>query len=351
MARFSRPQEDLLGRPGAGILKAGSAQPLPQSIQIRPARPEDREAFLKFVVKHKVYEPYPLRGLSSDSQKIAHVSSYRAYWDLDWSAQRFQVLLAERAGALEGYAVLRGDLLDGVTHQPQTVIFDYWASSRALIGQLFQAVESVAGAFGTDHLVVEVGPANDLDKQFLESIGFTAEIHRVAHRAQAWEPPEDSPFRCRPALQSDSLFVTHLNARSLPVVVPPGRPKDLDEVTMDFMAHYSSLQLADDPDLLVLILQHGRRQAGYLILQRGVPDASLVYVYDIAIEPKYQGQGAAQYLVKSGSHAAFLEGFAALTGDISATNPRALRTAIHGLGFEVERHRYGRSLLHQVNSL
>jgi ribosomal protein S18 acetylase RimI-like enzyme len=119
----------------------------------------------------------------------------------------------------------------------------------------------------------------------------------------------------------------------------------MDEVTMDFMAHYSSLQLADDPELLVLILEHGRRQAGYLILQRGIPDASLVYVYDIAIEPEFQGQGAAQYLVKSGSHAASLEGFLALTGDISATNPRALRTALQGLGFQVERHRYGRSLI------
>ena len=117
---------------------------------------------------------------------------------------------------------------------------------------------------------------------------------------------------------------------------------------MDFMAHYSSLQLADDPELLVLILEQGRRQAGYLILQRGIPDASLAYVYDIAIAAKYQGQGAAQYLVRSGSNAAFQEGFMALTGDISATNPRALRTALQGLGFEVERHRYGRSF---VNSL
>jgi len=326
----------------------GAFWPLPAITDIRKARPEDREAFIRLVVEKKDYAPYPLRGLSSDSQKNAHVSSYRAHWDLDWEAHRFQVLLAEEAGVLKGYVVLRGDLLDGVTQQPQTVIFDYWASSRARTAQLLQAVEPVARSFGTDHLVVEVAPDDDAGKKLLESLGFMAEIHRVARRAEAWTPPPDSPFRCRPARQSDSLFVTHLNATSLPVVVPPGRPKDMDEVSMDFMAHYSSLQLADDPELLVLILEQGRRQAGYLILQRGIPDASLAYVYDIAIAAKYQGQGAAQYLVRSGSNAAFQEGFMALTGDISATNPRALRTALQGLGFEVERHRYGRSF---VNSL
>jgi GNAT superfamily N-acetyltransferase len=318
-------------------------------LTVRPAQPHDREAFLRLIVEKKSYSPYPVRGLSSDSQKMAHISSYRAHWELDWQVNRFQVLLAENGGRLRGYVVLRGDLLDGVTQQPQTCIFDHWGSSRAVSQALLEATEGVARDFATEHLVIEIAPDQVKDRELVVSLGFQAEIDRVARRAEAWRPPADSPWRCRPARQSDSLFVTHLNAISLPVVVPPGRSKDMDEVSMDFMAHYSSLRLEDDPELLVLILEQGRRQAGYLILQRGIPDASVAYVYDIAIEPRHQGKGAAQFLVNCGSHAAFEEGFSALTGDISATNSRALRTAVQGLGFEIERHRYGRPL--QVNRL
>ena len=312
------------------------------SISIRKAGPDDRDSFLRLILDKKTYPPYLIRDLSSDSQKIAHVSSYRAHWELDWEAHRFQILLAERGRSLKGYAVLRGDLIDSVTRQAQTCVYDFWAQTPALARDLLEEARASAVQLGTKHLVIEVSPDQADERVLVESLGYLPEIHRVARRAQAWTAPDGAVFALRRARQTDSLFVIHLNAVSLPVVIPPGRPLDMDRISMDFMTHYATLDLESDPELLVLILEKGRRQAGYLILKRGVPSTNLAYVYDIAVDRRYQGQGAAQHLVNGGSDAVFQEGFTALTGDISATNPRALKTAIQGLGFEVERHRYGR---------
>jgi len=276
---------------------------------VRPGRPQDREALLR-LVNRKTYESFPIRGLSGHSQKIQRLSLYRAQWP--------PVLLAWRGRTLKGFLVVRAGRVD-----------DYWGADGETLAALLAAVEG--------ELVAELAAC---EFELFRSLGFVAEVCVVARACQAWEPPAESPWRVRPAGNDDRLMIMHLNAISLPVTAPVGC--DLETLTTKFMNYYNKISLENNPELLILVLQKGRRDAGFLVVQRGYPNADLAFVFDIAIESQYQGQGAAQHLVNSGGDAAFREGFSALIGDISAGNSKALKTAVQGLGFVVERERWRR---------
>ena len=322
--------------------------------KFRAARPEDLDNFLK-LVERQDYPPYQLSSVGTEERRRAHLQVYRASWLKDWKREKIEVILAEVDQQIVGYLVLKHGLTESVTHDSQSAIYDCYGDNEDVRRALFEHARVRARKAKSEYLVLQVGSPPNPDIAFYESLGYRAENHRVGCRTRPYQLPAESPFRIRPARQSDLMFIRYLSAVSVKFIVPAGRPIDLPAVTMNFLNAYSDLELEDDPYFLPLILMKGRKEAGYIMFKlpgaEGFPKPVAAfgsgpelggYVYDLAVRPEYQGHGAALILLQSGENALYERNLPILAGDISASNPRALKTTMKRLSYKIDWSRYGR---------
>lgn len=185
------------------------------------------------------------------------------------------------------------------------------------------------------------------EEAFFAARGYSVEICRIARRL-APEPPRDGPYQVRRATARDQLFVMVLNSRVSPVTLPAGRDLDPEEVAARYLDVYLALDLEGNPCLEGLIAEKDGLPVGYLLLKTGYTDEitgeSLAYIYDLAIDPEHWGRRATQRIMREAETRMHARGVRILLGDISASNPRALKTAIHSLGYTLEQQRWARRL-------
>lgn len=313
---------------------------------VRPARTEDLAEVLR-LCGARAHAELPIRAVEAARRKEALLDAYRRRWRFLGAEADLHVLVREQAGGLAGYAVLVTGLTESITGDPQALLYDHAWESAEVGGELLGAAEARAGARGARYLVAEVAKGDAPEEEFFASRGYAVEICRIARRLDP-QPQPDGPYQVRRATAGDQLFVIVLNSRVSPVTLPAGRDLDPGEVAARYLEVYLGLDLEGDPRLETLIVQQGKTPVGYLMLKTGYSDEvtgeALAYIYDLAIEPEHWGKRATQRIMREAEARMHARGVAVLLGDISAANPRALKTAIHSLGYTLEQQRWARGL-------
>lgn len=308
--------------------------------ELRDAVPEDLPEVLR-LCRARELPAWPVRRVSGEARREALAEAYRARWSFLGSDPDLHVLVAPREGGLAGYAVLLTGQRESITGEPQAILYDHAWEDRAVGERLVRAAE--ARARGADYLVAEADPADT----FLESLGYHLEIVRIARRLDP-RPPGESAYTVRPARPGDQLFILVLNGKVTPFTLPAGRDLDPREVASRYLDVYLGLDIARDPRLLVLIAETGGLPVGYLMLKLGYSDEitgeRIGYIYDLAVEPEHWGRRATQRLMREAEARLHADGVALMLGDISADNPRAVKTAVKSLGYAIEGHRRARRL-------
>lgn len=284
----------------------------------------------------------PVRGVSGEARREALLQAYRQRWSFLGSDPDLHVLVEPCATGLAGYAVILTGLHESITGEPQAILYDHAWEDPAVGERLVRAAERCAA--GADYLVAEVDPAD----AFLAGLGYHLEIVRIARRLDP-QPLGESAYTVRRARADDRLFVMVLNGKVTPFTLPAGRDLDPDEVAARYLDVYMNLDVAGDPRLLVLIAEFEGAPVGYLMLKLGYSDEitgeRVGYIYDLAVEPAHWGRRATQRLMRQAEARLHADGVALMLGDISADNPRAVKTAVKSLGYSVEGHRVARRLV------
>lgn len=308
--------------------------------RLRDAVPGDLPEVLR-LCRERELPSLPVRGISGESRREALLEGYRSRWTFLGSDPDLHVLVEPAEGGLAGYSVVLTGLHESITGEPQAILYDHAWRDPAVGERLVRAAESRAR--GADYMVAEVDPADT----FLAELGYHLEIVRIARLLDPQEPGE-SAYRVRRARADDKLFVLVLNGKVTPFTLPAGRTLDPAVVASRYMDAYMGLDLAGDPGLLVLIVETVGTPVGYLMLKLGrcdeITGEPVAYIYDLAIEPAHWGRRATQRIMRDAESRLHAAGVALMLGDISADNPRAVKTSVKSLGYTVEGHRRARRL-------
>lgn len=315
---------------------------------LRLATAQDQDPLLA-LQSQKAYPPLPVRAQDSQARRAYYRKVYHQLFESALPHPEFDILVLEEGDRVLAYATLLKSQPEGLSGLTQSLLFDHYAPDRMLASLVAGARDWAQRNYQTHHLTVEIYPGQSGETEVLASLGFQPETHRIAVRTALWTAPPDYPYQVRLARPSDSTFLAYLNSVSLPFVLPAGREHDLDRIAAQSMSVYSNLLRKNDPGDLILILTEKRRQIGYLILKLGTDgqdplSTPLAYVYDLAIERAHWGRRGVLQIMRTGSNLLFERGIPLLVGDISASNPRALKTAQRNLGFAIEWTRHGISL-------
>jgi ribosomal protein S18 acetylase RimI-like enzyme len=312
-------------------------------LTVRPAGPQDLQGLLA-LCSSRPYAALPARGVSGEERRRVLLEGYRNHWGLLGQDPNLQVLVGERTGSLAGYLVLVTGLKESITGEPLALIYDYAGEVEALAGR---AVEEAAGR-GARHLVLEVSPRQPDEERRWEGLGFRVDMNRIARPLGPPGPLPESPYRVRRAGRQDRLFLMWLNTLTSSFTIPAGREGERERIAAAYLDTYAGLDFAGDPRAPVFVVELSGRPAGYLMLRLGYHDEvtghEVAYIYDLAIHPEHWGRRAVHRLLREVEAWLFAHGVRVLLGDVSQSNPRALKTALRALGFELEWRRWTREL-------
>lgn len=304
---------------------------------IRLARAKDREAFLQLVARRR-FPALPARELSSEQRRSSALMHYRQYFEQALEAEDLRVVVEEQEGQLLGYIVLLTGLRESITQEPQTLLFDYFGPPETLDRLLVHAERYMRPE---DYIVVEI-PPGDGDEEIFKARGYHLEMHRIIRRTRQWDL--GGPYSVRRARSKDHLFLLSLNAICFRFTIPDGRRQSPGEIALNFLQAYVDLDLDNDPNLIPWLVEREGEPVGYLMLKLGyqteVSGEEAAYIYDLAVHPEHWGRRATQKLMRYAESDLDRRGIAYMIGDISAANPRALKTSVKSLGFQVEWNRW-----------
>ena len=147
-------------------------------------------------------------------------------------------------------------------------------------------------------------------------------------------------FEVRPAQSSEWAWIRRLAVEVCEDSLPPGSRVSPQALRARVRARYSQL---DPRDVVCLVAWHQEKQVrcGYLILQLAQTDAvtgeAQSAIYDLAVEPRFQGTAAVGALVRAAAKVTAEHGLARMQGDITVTNLKAFKKALR-LGFTLQRY-------------
>ena len=129
-----------------------------------------------------------------------------------------------------------------------------------------------------------------------------------------------------------------LNTTLVPHTLAPRRDYDLSAVSFRSMSSILEQLQRHDGRSVSLVLTKGGEAVGHLVLEL---TESSGYIYDLAVAEEHWGGKAVLHIMRAGSRQLFGMNLPWLIGDVSAANPRALKTAQRNLGFAVDSERFG----------
>jgi ribosomal protein S18 acetylase RimI-like enzyme len=92
----------------------------------------------------------------------------------------------------------------------------------------------------------------------------------------------------------------------------------------------------------ILVAESDGERVGYIMLDFRAEEASTgerqCLIHDLAVRRDHWGRFVVHRLIAAAEEEAAARGLPYLVGEVSASNKRALGTALRGLGFDVERH-------------
>lgn len=262
----------------------------------------------------------------------------------------------ESSGRIIGYLILIMEVIETITGDRQAYIYDYGVSSEfapeTVLPLLLERSAEISLNKGMRYLTLEIYAHDTGRENLFAGIGFKKEIHRITKRVTRNAIPQvtPDPYRVRQASADDIFFIIWLNSQSASFTIPPERDAPRDEILLRYMSSYVSLPIGSDEHFSALIIEDRNifKPIGYLLLKMRYRDAVtgdlLAYIYDIAIHPDYWGKRAVHRLMKEAENMLAERGISYWMGDISAGNPRALKTALKSLRFLLESSRWLKKL-------
>lgn len=226
---------------------------------------------------------------------------------------------------------------DFVTGQPETVVMEHAGDPHGYPAML-EFLQQRAGECADQYLAWKVYAGQEWLQSLLGSRGFRAEMVRVVQNLGEGRPDPE----IRRVGPQDRLVLARLHVEYSSFYASSARQNSGWDV-MDSLKNYLELDLHTTWGWL------GGEGTGYILVR---PDFQgekcplpLAYLYDIAVARCSWGQGWATRLHDHAAHHLRASGYAALVGDISADNPRALQIAVGALGYRQEWERWGRDLV------
>lgn len=154
------------------------------------------------------------------------------------------------------------------------------------------------------------------------------------------------PFTIRPYTPSDQDFILDLLPRLSAIDLPPRRTRaELDEYNQAAMQKAMG-QMPADAALLVA-RDEAQTPAGFIYLTTEsdyFTGDKLGYISDLAVVPKFEGQGVGRLLMSAAEDWAREKGYRVLTLDVFAGNERA-RRVYEKLGYGAEVVKYAKTLM------
>lgn len=316
-------------------------------MKIIEATASDLERVLEFR-KRKAPAALPIRGISGESRLTLLLDSYQRYWKWVGKDPHFLVLLAEDdQNVLQGILLLVVGATDSITDQPQGVIIDFHAESPQAGNLLFEQGEAFCRKYQMLFLVGDLSVDEPEWENFLEQRGYAPDLNRIIL-------PTSPPIRnrdrwaIRPARSTDYFFILSLNSLVNSNTIPPGRDVDANLVARGYLRAYSELKIGDDPKMPTWIAEDGDTPIGYLMIKLSPPDPIngklSGYIYEISVHPDRWGRRVVDELLAAATRDLSPKGIAWITGDVSQSNLRALKTAQKQLGFQLEQRRWALDL-------
>lgn len=195
-------------------------------------------------------------------------------------------------------------------------------------------------------LVGDLSVEEVLWENFLETRGYAPDLNRIILPTH---PPIRSRDRwtIRPARSTDYFFVLSLNSLVNSNTIPPGRDVDANLVARGYHEAYSQLKIGEDPNMPTYIAESGDQPIGYLMIKLSPPEPSGTqagYIYEISVHPDHWGRRVVDELLSAATRELGPKGVSWITGDVSQSNLRALKTAQKQLGFHLEQRRWALDL-------
>ncbi len=310
----------------------------------------DLERVLEFR-RRKAPVALPIRGASSESRLELLLESYVRYWKWVGVDPNFRVYLAEQEKA-NGGSELLGILLvvvgatDSITDQPQGVIVDFHSESTEAAHLLFDLGEQFCRQHHMLFLVGDLSVEEVSWEDFLQQRGYGPDLNRII---LPMNPPirRRDRWKIRPARSTDYFFVISLNSLVNSNTIPPGRDVDANLVARGYLQAYSELKIGDDPKMPTYIAEADDQPIGYLMVKLSPLDTNgkqAGYIYEISVHPDHWGRRVVDELLAAASQDLGPKGVSWITGDVSQSNIRALKTAQKQLGFHLEQRRWALDL-------
>ncbi len=302
-------------------------------MKVRKARPEDLDSLTE--LKRRM--PYP-GSLFTDEATFYAEACERLKILLQEERPDWRVLVLTQNEQQTGYLVFMADDEHGVTHQLQSLIVDYAVFSFEALEKLTQRARKIVTAFENLYLVTEL-PAEDKRLQlWFFRCGFRPEQNRAARRFPLGYQGKSSPaYVIRKARQVDLPFILETHAAYPEAYRPAGRDVDLETIEFRYQLTYAAFDLDNDNDTLYFILEEAstKIQAGYMIVKL-TPIG--LYIYDVAVAPKYGGRGLSAYLIGHAETLAGKEG-SVLYGD-GSLGTRTIASWHAQMGYTVDTIRF-----------
>jgi ribosomal protein S18 acetylase RimI-like enzyme len=322
--------------------------------KVRDAIPGDLEQIISLYCA-KEYFPSPVRLHPDEEHRAYAVKMMRERGHVLGRDPDLKVFMAiGHDGAPVGYLMLLLNLVETITGERQSLIYDYavpddeGSGRMRMMEALYDSALEVVRESDTRYTVVEIAPSDLKGQALFESLGFHKEMHRIIKRAEhhGIVHPDPDPFVVRRAVQGDLMFILLLNAKCGSFTIPTGRDMPRGEIMLRYMSTYMELKLEGNELFTAFIIEDrsAGKPIGYLMYKLNACDSisgdQIGYIYDLAIDPDYWGKRATQRIMREGELFLAEQGVTYLVGDISHDNQRALKTAVKSLHFVEESVRW-----------
>ncbi len=323
------------------------------NIAYRPALQEDLDVLLDFQDRKTVFPCYVGFEEPAAIRRVIK-QSYMAHRELLDQREVCPVYLAVNldTGEPVGYLVLVAGIEETITREQQVMVYDYYCGHGDIAGRVFDGFMDLARKTARDkgirYIIAEVPNKNlELEAHFTRQ-GFMVEMNRIVREVEhhdfdnLWQ----KELQVREGNESDRMFLMLLNAQNSGFLIPSNRRASREKIQQVYLSFYSAMEIEENSMMKVLVAQDKKtfRSVGYIIIKMSVVDAvskkPLAYIYDLNVHRDYWGKYVAQRLVREAENHMLTTRARILLGDVSHSNPRALKTAIKSLNFTLYSRRW-----------
>ena len=241
----------------------------------------------------------------------------------------------------------------------RTHIRDWFVALKSewdfVLDEFIYCAEEIAISEGCRDLSIEVPISMPEDEQLLRELDFYPEMDRILKpvSTNSLETNMAKRYKIKPAEEADRLFMLSLSAGNADAIIPPGLENLKDEIKEAYFNLYAGLEIEGNKSLRTFIVEDPKeyRPIGFIIIMPN-PETVLSakttgYIYDLSVHKDYWGKYASQRIMREAENILADENCGYYFGDISVMNPRATRTAVRTLNFNL----YGRKWVKNLTGI